>query len=124
MNLFLQFDNNNFITFFQAENLKEELGDVLVSIPKKSKMVYIESSSDQENTDKLNLSRAQASRRRNSTITALKPIHCTSSNSNNNESVMDGMWATLVSGKSTAQLCTTIKNSKTCISQVDRQIDR
>ncbi|KAK3746009.1 hypothetical protein QZH41_011381, partial [Actinostola sp. cb2023] len=88
----------------KAENLKEELGDVLVSIPKKSKMVYIESSSDQENTDKLNLSRAQASRRRNSTITALKPIHCTSSNSNNNESVMDGMWATLVSGKSTAQL--------------------
>mgnify|MGYP001795428841 CR=1 FL=1 len=66
----------------------------LTPLAKKARMPYAESSFNKENTDQLNISRAQQSQRRSATLNALKPIYCTSQ-SLGNKPVLEGMWSTL-----------------------------
>lgn len=80
-------------------------------------MPNTESSLNKENSDLLNLSKAQSQRRRKATIDVLREIHCTPSSSNN-EPVMKGMWSTLVNGISVQSMESIITTSKVCTSKV------
>lgn len=80
-------------------------------------MPNTESSANKENSDSLNLSKAQSYRRRKATIEALREIHCTA-RSINNKPIMSGMWSTLVSDSSPQLVESLITTSKVCTSKV------
>ena len=82
-------------------------------------MPNTESSLNKENSDLLNLSKAQSNRRRKATIEVLREIHCTPrSILTDNKPVMSGMWSTLVNDSTPQLMESLITTSKLCASKV------
>lgn len=76
-------------------------------------MISKPSYSNKENSDKLQLSRAQSYRRRKSTTNILKDVHC-NPRSTDATPIMNGMWSTIVNDNSPKFVESLIGSSKVC----------
>ena len=75
-------------------------------------------------SEKLNLSRAQAMRRRRKTLEVLRPVHCERKKISNqpDKLIMDGMWTTLINTVPKQCMKEYISKSKTCTDFIIPQI--
>ncbi|XP_020910826.1 uncharacterized protein LOC110248623 [Exaiptasia diaphana] len=92
--------------------------ETLVPTPKqRPRMPNTESVICKENSDHVNLSKAQSQRRRKATLRALKPVHCTP-RSTDQTPIMNGMWATLINENPPQFIESLVANSKVCKTKV------
>ncbi|XP_048585311.1 uncharacterized protein LOC125568043 [Nematostella vectensis] len=92
--------------------------ETLVPAPKqRPRMPNTESMICKENSDHINLSKAQSQRRRKATLRALKPIHC-NQRSTDQTPIMNGMWSTLINENPTQVIESLMTTSKVCTTKV------
>lgn len=105
---------NIYIYIFQAADLTANIENI--EIPSKiSRVTRIESCASKDSTDKLNLSNAQALRRRKKTLSALRPLHCANTtNATDVKPVYNGLWTTLVGSAPKEDIKNLMSKSNIC----------
>lgn len=91
---------------------------------KKARLPHTTSELHLLSSEKLNLSRAQAMRRRRKTLEGLRPVHCGRKKISNqpDKPIMDGMWTTLINTAPKECMKEYISKTKTCTDFIIPQI--
>ena len=75
----------------------------------------VESQTNKDTSDKLDLSNAQSLRRKKKTIAVLRQVHCASTtNKANVQPIIAGLWTTLIGSAQKPDLQRLISTSNTC----------